>query len=46
MSEQKPKPPADENFEPKGTLVLMILYALIFAAAWASVYFGELLARR
>jgi hypothetical protein len=47
VAEQKPQQPTEEEeFTPKGTIVLMILYALVFAAAWASVYFGELLARR
>ena len=47
VAEQKPQLPAEEEeFTPKGTIVLMILYALVFAAGWASVYFGELLARR
>lgn len=46
MAEQKPQGPDEEEFTPRGTLVLMILYALTFAAAWASVYFGELLTRR
>jgi hypothetical protein len=47
VAEQKPQPPTeDEEFTPRGTIVLMFLYALVFAAAWASVYFGELLARR
>jgi len=47
VAEQKPEEPnVEENFSPRGTMVLMVLYALVFAAAWASVYFGELLARR
>jgi hypothetical protein len=36
----------DEHFEPKGTMVLMIGMALLFALGWGYVYFGELLARR
>lgn len=47
MADQKPQPPtSEEEFTPRGTVVLMILYALVFAAAWGSVYFGELLARK
>ncbi len=38
--------PSDEHFTPKGTLVLMIAYVIIFAAAWGLVYFNDLLARR
>lgn len=48
MAEQKPQQPSEEeeNFSPRGTMVLMVLYAMVFAAAWAFVYFGSLLARR
>ena len=47
MSDQDPFLPAEEEeFTPTGTMVLMILYAMVFAAAWGFVYFGELLARR
>ncbi len=35
-----------EQFVPVGTLVLMIAYILIFAAAWGLVYFNDLLMRR
>ena len=47
MAEQKPEEPnVEEKFSPRGTMVLMVLYALTFAIAWASVYFGELLPRK
>ena len=47
VAEQKPQHSTEEEeFTPKGTIVLMILYALVFAAAWSFIYFGELLARR
>jgi hypothetical protein len=46
MSEQEPDRPDEEEFSPKGTIVLMILYVIVFAAAWGSVYFGVLLTRR
>jgi hypothetical protein len=47
VAEQKPHSPSEEEeFSPRGTIVLMILYALVLAGGWASVYFGELLARR
>ncbi len=36
----------DRKFSPTGTMFLMAVYIIIIAAAWASVYFGELLARR
>ncbi|GEM_PF-3432944 len=35
-----------EQFVPVGTMVLMIAYILIFAAAWGLVYFNDLLMRR
>lgn len=35
-----------EEFRPIGALVLTIGYILLVAAAFALVYFGELLARR
>ena len=35
-----------EQFVPVATLVLMIAYILIFAAAWGLVYFNDLLMRR
>jgi hypothetical protein len=35
-----------EQFIPVGTMVLMIAYILIFAAAWGLVYFNDLLMRR
>jgi flagellin-like protein len=46
MSQQKLHPPAEEEFSPIGATVLMILYVIVLAAGWGSVYFGELLARR
>jgi hypothetical protein len=36
----------EEDFRPIGALVLTIGYILLVAAAFALVYFGELLARR
>ncbi len=38
--------PEQESFKPVGTLFLLVIYILIFAAAWGLVYFNELLARR
>jgi hypothetical protein len=38
--------PEQEAFKPVGTLFLLVIYILIFAAAWGMVYFNELLARR
>ena len=35
-----------EEFTPAGSLFLLVIYILIFAAAWGLVYFGDLLARR
>jgi hypothetical protein len=52
MSEEAPRAPRrgkddfDKKFTPTGTMFLMALYIIIIAAAWGSVYFGELLARR
>ena len=37
---------ADHNFKPVGTMIIMVIYILVFAVAWGSVYFGQLLARR
>ena len=37
---------AAETFVPKGTMFLMVMYIIVFALAWGSVYFFELLARR
>jgi hypothetical protein len=38
--------PPEEDFNPTGTVVLMIGYIIIFALAWGSVYFFDLLGRR
>ncbi len=38
--------PEEEDFKPIGSLFLMVIYIFIFAAAWGSVYFNDLLARR
>lgn len=52
MSENKPQETATapdghkDEFAPVGTMVLMIGYIIIFAAAWGLVYFNDLLARR
>jgi len=50
MSEQK-RPAethefSDEEFEPRGTRFLTLVYLAIVALLFGSVYFGELLARR
>lgn len=45
----KPKPIStrpDQDFKPVGTMIILVVYILVFAAAWGSVYFGQLLARR
>jgi hypothetical protein len=46
----RPSPPHpdfdEESFSPKGALFLLVLYIIIFAAAWGLIYFGDLLARR
>jgi hypothetical protein len=36
----------DEEFEPTATMVLTLLYLMIFATAWGMVYFLDLLGRR
>jgi hypothetical protein len=36
----------DKKFTPTGTMLLMALFIVITALAWASIYFGELLAKR
>jgi hypothetical protein len=36
----------EEEFTPRGALFLMVLYIIIFAAAWGLIYFSDLLARR
>lgn len=56
MAEQKPDTPGDsgkepprseqQEFTPVGSMVLLVIYILAFAAAWSWVYFGVLLARR
>lgn len=35
-----------EDFSPVGSLALTMIYIIIFAVAWALVYFNDLLARR
>ncbi len=48
MSDREERQEAGDevDFEPRGTRTLTLLYLLIIAAAWALVYFGDLLARR
>ena len=36
----------DKKFTPTGTMLLMALFIVITALAWASIYFGDLLAKR
>ena len=36
----------EEDFSPKGALFLLVVYIIIFAAAWGLIYFNDLLARR
>jgi len=38
--------PPEEEFTPIGTMVLTVVYIIIFASAWGLVYFLELLPRR
>ena len=39
-------PGTEEEFQPRGTIVITVAYILIFASAWGLVYFTDLLARR
>ena len=36
----------EEEFTPVASMVLLVGYIIIFAAAWGSIYFFDLLARR
>ncbi|MEJ2148593.1 MAG: hypothetical protein P8Z40_03845 [Chloroflexota bacterium] len=36
----------EEEFTPKGALFLLVIYIIIFAAAWGLIYFNDLLMRR
>ncbi len=36
----------EEEFVPRGSMFLTVAYIIVFAIAWGTVYFGELLARR
>ena len=36
----------EEEFVPRGSMFLTVAYIIVFAIAWGSIYFGELLARR
>ena len=51
MTEQEHQAPEspefnEEEFVPRGSMFLTVAYIIVFAIAWGSVYFGELLARR
>lgn len=49
MSDHEPHTEQDEfdkSFEPRGTIVLSVLYLIVFAFGWGFVYFADLLARR
>jgi hypothetical protein len=54
MAERRPRGRAgrgeptfrDEEFTPVATVVLTIIYIMIFASLWGLVYYFELLARR
>ncbi|MBI2857060.1 MAG: cytochrome c oxidase subunit 2A [Chloroflexi bacterium] len=37
---------AGNDFQPRGTLAVMALYALIILAVWLAIYFGLFLSRR
>lgn len=43
--EMKPEK-AGNDFQPRGTLAVMALYALIILAVWLAIYFGLFLSRR
>lgn len=40
------EPSEEETFVPVGSMFLMVMYIIIFAAAWGLVYFFDFLARR
>ena len=48
MTEQEHQAPEseEEEFVPRGSMFLTVAYIIVFAIAWGSIYFGELLARR
>jgi|GEM_PF-548874 len=52
MAEQSSQPQLSEEEQqkiletpPKGTFAIMLIYAVIFMAAWFGIYFGTLIAR-
>ena len=36
----------EEEFEPSATMVLMLIYLMVFATLWGMVYYLDLIARR
>jgi hypothetical protein len=41
MADQEPTPPE----HPRGTLAIVLIYALLFALGWLLLYYGEFLPR-